>query len=179
MFKLFLVIIFSALPFFTYSHSKGITYWGKPCSEIAERVFLEPTSPRKVMQLYLIDIGIKIPVFVGIKTIGAAVTRPANSFDSVYYYDGQKQSISVSFFDVDSDIDLLPKPKEISLFRHDGISVLFYETSHSKSHPQTPLFEAITPISYNGTDKFIMYATKCISEEEFRTLLSKLELNKN
>jgi len=161
-----------------YSYGSGITCGKKKCEEVAEKVELKATSQRKIIHLYLIESGIKVPIFADISNIGAAVTKPKNSFHSVYYY-GDTQSISVSFNDVDADINLLSQSEKISLSKSDGINAFFYEARNSKKHPQEPLFEAIIPTTRGDKNRFIMYATKGISEEEFKTLLSKLELDKN
>ena len=176
MVKSVLGVILSVLLFSAYGYADGITCGDQQCAEAVEEVFLKPSSQRKVIHLYFTENDIKIPIFADISNIGTALTRPKNSFHSVYYY-GEKQSISVSLFDVDSDMDLLKDPKTILLFKNDDISVFFYETSHSKGHPQTPLFEAVMPIKRGNKDRFTMYATKGIPENELKALLSQIELN--
>jgi len=178
--KFIFVSLFLAVLIPVYGHSKGnsIHCGNEPCEEIAEQVFLLPTSQRKVIHHYLIDNDIKIPLFGDISAIGSPITMGKNSFQNVYYY-GETESISVSFFDEDFSFDLLQESNKIFLFKNGDISAYFYESGNSKGHPQEPLFEVIIPTTRGDKDRFIKYATKGIPEEEFKALLSKLELNTN
>ena len=179
MVKFFGIITLSAFLFSTNSAAQdnGIVCDGKPCSDVAEEVFLTPTSPRKVIHRTLSDSDVKIPLFSDMTGISSAITNGKNSFFNVYHY-GEKQAINIGFSDADGGFDA-PEDAKVFKFTKQGITAYFYEDQHGIGYAQGSFFEAIIPITYGKKNRYIRYFTRGISEDDFKTLISNIEFNEN
>ncbi len=179
MLKFLSSIALSAILFSTYTtaQNNGILCDGKPCNEVAEEVFLTPTSPRKVIHRTLSDSDVKIPLFGDITDIASMITMSKNSFFNLYHY-RDKQAIRVSFSDIDGGFEIQEDVK-VFKFTKQGITAYFYEDQHGIGYAPGPFFEEIIPIIYGNKDRYIRYFTRGISEDDFKTLISNIEFNEN